>query len=289
MNLNIIILPNKIKELILYKSPVIKTPFHDNIKVMFADLTASGRPSPLIENYITENVLPYYSNTHSNAYCGIMMKNMVTDTKNYIRKCLSIDKTKKIIFTGSGSTCAINHLIYCLKLEDNKKVNIFVTALEHHSNYLPWVELAKKMDISLHVIPIKDNFDIDVDYLENKIKTNDSLMNIVAITACSNVLGIKIDVANIYNILQKYNICSLDKECCYGKRNLLFVDYACSAPYVEINGNLSDALFFSPHKFLGGISTPGVLIANRELFQNSSPFTPGGGCVKSVCRKKNRI
>ena len=100
---------------LLYPSPSIKTPYHDKITVVFADAVASGRPSPIIENYITKHILPYYSNTHSNAYCGTMMKNLITDTKNYIRKCFNIDNDKKIIFTGSGTTCAINHLIHCLE------------------------------------------------------------------------------------------------------------------------------------------------------------------------------
>jgi selenocysteine lyase/cysteine desulfurase len=280
-DLQIFEIPNKIKYMLLYKEPFIKTPFHDKIKVVFADSTASGRPSPLIENYITGKILPYYSNTHSNAYCGIMMKNLVNETKNYIHKCFKIDKSKKIIFTGSGTTSAINHLLYCLNLEENRKVNLFISTLEHHSNYLPWIELSKKSkNINVIIIPIKDNFEMDINFIENKIKeTNNETINIVSITACSNVLGIKIDVEYIYNVLQKYNVC----ECCYGKQNLLFVDYACSAPYININGNISDALFFSPHKFIGGISTPGILIANKELFHNKSPFTPGGGCVKKVC------
>lgn len=275
----------KIKDLILYKSPTIKTPFHNNIKVIFADYIASGRPSPIIEDYINGNVLPYYSNTHSNAYCGIMMKNLVNETKEYIRNNLNTGQ-KKIIFTGSGTTCAINHLIFCLNLEKNKdnKINIFLTPLEHHSNYLPWIELSKRSNnITVHIIPITDNFQINTNWLEESIKnTAEDVFNIITITACSNVIGIKYNITNIYNMLQKYNTCN----CCYGKKNLLFVDYACSAPYVRIDGSVCDAFFFSPHKFLGGISTPGVLIANRELFHNQSPFTPGGGCVKSVCSKK---
>lgn len=281
--INILTISNKIRETILFDPPKMNTPFKNNIPIIFADSTASGRPSPLIEKDIYQHILPYYSNTHSNAYTGIMMKNLVNQTKDYMRKCFDIDKKKKIIFTGSGTTCAINHLVYCLKLELLKKVNIFITPLEHHSNYLPWVEASKKnTNIKLQVIPINDNFTLDQKFLESKIKeSDDETINIVSMTACSNVLGIKMDVESIYNILQKYNDC----DCSYGKKNLLFVDYACSAPYVKINGNICDAFFFSPHKFLGGISTPGVLIANRELFHNQSPFIPGGGCVKKVCSK----
>ena len=272
----------KIKDLLIYKSPPIKTPFHNDIKIVFADVIASGRPSPLVEQYISEKILPYYSNTHSNAYCGIMMKNLVNETKNYIRECLHIDKSKKIIFTGSGTTCAINHLIYCLKLDNLPKVNIFVSAYEHHSNYLPWIEMSKRSkNINFYVIPPTNNFDINMDFIENIIKKDNEIVNIISITACSNVLGIRMNIKDIYDKLQKYNTC----ECCYGKRNLLFIDYACNAPYDEMDGRYADAIFFSPHKFLGGVATPGVLLANKELFHNQSPFIPGGGCVKKVCKQ----
>lgn len=283
--MNLIKISDAIKKEIVHASPSIKTPYHNNIKLVFADFIASGRPSPIIEEYIREKVLPYYSNTHSNAYCGIMMKNMVSETKKYIRKTMNIDNRKKIIFTGSGTTGAVNHLVYCLKLELIGNVNIFLTPEEHHSNYLPWIELAKRnTNIHINIIQMTDNFDLDFVDLENKIKDankDKNTVNIISLTSCSNVLGIKIDVKSVYNMLQKYNNC--EDVCCYTKRNLLFVDYACSAPYVKIDGQLADAFFFSPHKFLGGVSTPGILIANMELFQSKTPYEPGGGSVTKVC------
>lgn len=281
--MNIKEIPKRLKELLVYNSPVINTPFKKDLKLIFADLTASGRPSPVIEKYLIENVYPYYSNTHSNSYCGIMMKQLVADTKEYMRKVMNIDHCKKIIFCGTGTTGAINHLIYCLQLDTIKKVNIFISPLEHHSNFLPWTEMAKsKLNINITIIPINNDFDLDLEFLENKIKeTDNDTINIVTITSCSNVLGIVLDTKKIYDMLQKYNQC----KCCYGKKNLLFVDYACSAPYIKIDGSHSDALYFSPHKFIGGPGTPGVLIANKELFNNKTPYEPGGGCVKKVDSK----
>ncbi|ARF12459.1 aminotransferase class-V [Klosneuvirus KNV1] len=281
--MNLINIPEKIKNNLVYKEPIINTPLRNNVKIIFADFTASGRPSPLIEKYLSDNIYPYYSNTHSNSYCGIMMKQLLNETKDYIRKVMNIDKSKKIIFSGSGTTSAINHLVYCLQLDTIKKVNIFLSPLEHHSNFLPWSELAnRKQNINLTILPIDDNYDLDLKFLEEKIKETDSeTINIVSTTSCSNVLGIVLDTKKIYDMLQKYNVC----ECCYGKKNLLFIDYACSAPYIQIDGRYSDALYFSPHKFLGGPGTPGVLIANKELFNNKTPYEPGGGCVKKVDSK----
>ena len=73
---------------LVYKSPVITTPLKDNIEILYADYTASGRPSPLVEQYLVEQVLPYYANTHSNAYCGTLMKNKIQKAKEYIKKAI---------------------------------------------------------------------------------------------------------------------------------------------------------------------------------------------------------
>lgn len=281
-DLDLIKIPKYIKKKLIMESPCIKTPYNDSIKIVFADLTASGRPSPIVENYIQTKVLPYYSNTHSNAYCGIMMKNLVEETKMYIRKSLNLPTTKKIIFTGAGTTSAINHLIYCLNLKlIERKINIFITPYEHHSNYLPWYELKKNPNVQIHILKIKENFDFDINSLESKLENHKNDINIVSITACSNVLGIQMNLEEIYNVIQRYN----DHKSIYDKSNLLFVDYACCAPYVKIDGRFGDALFISPHKFLGGVSTPGLLIAEKSLFHNQYPFNPGGGCVTKVCSR----
>jgi len=281
------------KNKLVMPAPFIKTPYKSKVSLIFADFTASGRPSPIIEEYINTKVLPYYSNTHSNAYCGIRMKQMINDTKQYMRKIMNIDTSKKIIFTGSGTTCAINHLVYCLNLTSESNINIYLTPFEHHSNYLPWIEAAKhNQNIHVKMLDISDNFIIKIDSLTQILKSSESnqlissnitYTNIFSISACSNVLGIKQDIKLIYQTINQYNKPNDNNNIPYGKRNLLFVDYACSGPYTPIDAAYVDALFFSPHKFIGGTATPGVLIANKELFHNDSPYTPGGGCVKKVC------
>lgn len=280
-------IPNKLRKVILYDSPIIETPLNKSVKITFADITASGRPSPIIEKYIQNNVLPYYSNTHSNAYCGILMKNMVKEAKGIIRKELNIGKEKKIIFTGSGMTGAINHLIGCLNINKLPTTHIFTSSFEHHSNYLPWIELAKvRYNVKFYTIPIDENHDIDLDWLKDQLyKINDEDSEhicIVSVTACSNVTGIQTPIDPLWNLIEESNK-RCKRECKYIKSNLLFLDYACSAPYVDIDSDKCDALFFSPHKFLGGVSTPGILVASKTLFLNTTPYEPGGGCVKKVC------
>lgn len=266
------------------KEDLFYDPVHLNgHKIIFADWTASSVPCKFVDKH-TNKIMPYYSNTHSNAYCGTLMKNLVAKTKNLIRKKYNLTDEYKIIFTGSGATGAINHMIHCMNLLVSKtKINIFLSMFEHHSNYLPWIGLVSKSkeignnNINIIFIPTIDDFYFDENWLFKELAKNSDAINIISITACSNVIGIKYDVKNIYSNIQTEK-----------KNNILLVDYACCAPYIKIktsestNSAFCDALFISPHKFLGGYSTPGLLIAKKFLFHNNLPFCPGGGCVQSA-------
>ncbi len=269
-----------IKKLI-YPTGKITTKYSGQINIIYADYVASGVPSPLIENYLIKNIYPYYANTHSNAHNGIMMKNEIKKTKETLRTNLNLSNDYKIIFTGCGTTGAINHLINSIEYNNYEKVIIYLTLYEHYSNHLPWIETVKQnSNVEIRYIPFKSNSGI-VDlkwlnqdlanlYSDKKTKT----LVICSISACSNVNGMIIPLKEIRKILDKYNRDNFYKY--------FFADYACSAPYVKIDGSILDGLFFSPHKFIGGQSTPGVLIGRSCIFNKSKPFCAGGGCVVKV-------
>lgn len=246
--------------------------FGKEISKLYADFTASGIPCKIIEDLIQKRIYGNYANTHSNSCNGILMKNYIQECRNYVRQLLEIDSEYKIIFTGNGTTSAINHLVKILNIKDYKKVHVYLSVYEHLSNHLPWVELYRinKKKIVLHLIPLNNNdYDLDYLYLQDEImqKKNEDDLIIVSVTACSNVNGKIINLTLIKNILKTYS----------SIKYYLFVDYACLAPYKKINIHEIDAIFFSPHKFIGGTSTPGILICKEELFQKS-PFICGGGC-----------
>jgi selenocysteine lyase/cysteine desulfurase len=260
---------------ILYESPIISTPLRKSVKIVFADDTASGRPCKLIDSKMINEIHPYYSNTHSNAFTGIMMKNLIKDTKLRIRKTYDLDKSHKIIFTGSGTTGAINHLVGSIDFNKYKETHIFISTYEHYSNHLPWVEKSKDEEhIKIRLIPIK-NDDIDFDWLNDNIQKDCEILNIVSITACSNVTGIITDLPKLKTIIKSHN--DVEKSHIY-----LFIDCACLAPYEIMNLHDVDACFISMHKFLGGQTAPGILIARQNLFTKSHPYNPGGGCVKKA-------
>ena len=265
---------------ILYESPYIKTPLNKNVKIIFADDTASGRPCKMIDDIMQRKILPYYSNTHSNAFCGIKFKNLITKTREMVRKTFNLTDSHKVIFTGNGATGAINHMAKSINFKKYKKVHIFMSSYEHYSNHLPWVEISKETgneNVEINIIPMKDD-DIDIEYLDSELDkiTDCDDLSIVTVTACSNVTGVITKIDEITEIVKKNNIKNT-----IGK-TVLFLDCACLGPYKFINCKDVDVAFISMHKFLGGTGTPGVLIAKEELFIEGHPYNPGGGCVKKA-------
>lgn len=274
---------------ILYDNATISTPFVPKITLTYADFTASGLPSPFIEKYLQTKVYPFYSNTHSNANNGLLMRQLIEEAKQYIHQQMNINDEYKIIFTGSGCTGAINHLANAIDCTRYTHIYIFISLYEHYSNFLPWAEMSKSCKyIQLNYIPFektsKNNGFIDLDWLNKKINDIHTKSNsgktlvICSISACSNINGIINPMTKIYNLLAKFNNTTHFTK-------LFFADFACCAPYIKIDGSLFDAFFFSPHKFIGGIGTPGVLIAKKQIFEKEKPFCPGGGCVIDASTK----
>ena len=255
--------------------------------LVYADWTASGRLYKPIEEKISYTFGPLIGNTHTESnITGTTMTLAYENARTIIKKHVNADLEKDIlIMAGSGMTGAVNKLILILgwRLAKNfeKSVHIalsdrpivFISMMEHHSNELPWRESIVDVEYIPYdketCLPLIDEFDKKLE------KYNNRRYKVAAITACSNVTGIKLDYHQIAKTIHKHG-------------GVCFVDFAASAPYVSINmhppekDEQLDAIYFSPHKFLGGPGTPGVLIFNRQLYDNHAPVCPGGGTVKWV-------
>src|SRR4029079_5325249 len=195
-----------------------------------------------------------------------------------------------VLFAGSGCTGAIAKLIGVLGLRvpsvlddqhdlvghipPSQRPVVFLGPYEHHSNEISWRETIAD------VVTIHEDADglIDQEELAEQLeKYAERPLKIGSFSAASNVPGIVSDTFGISELLHRHGALS-------------FWDFAAAAPYVRIEMNApsghplayKDALFLSPHKFIGGPSTPGVLVARRELFANRVPDTPGGGTVAYV-------
>ncbi|XP_038079043.1 probable cysteine desulfurase [Patiria miniata] len=264
-------------------------------QVIYCDYTASGRPLKFIEDYITNHVHPLYANTHTTT--GLMARQTSQfrkEAREIIKRCVNATDEDVVIFTGSGTTGAVHKLVTALELkgERAKKTVVFVGPYEHHSNILPWKESGAK------VIRIRDadRGQIDMKLLEQKLKhyQHRSRFMIGCFSAASNVTGIVTDSLAVASLLHQYGALS-------------FWDYATAGPYLNIDMNpvldledeaeaeemepldfSKDAVYLSPHKFVGGVGTPGLLIAKKKLFMNAVPGAVGGGTVLYVTRDTHR-
>jgi len=285
------VLLNSIRQSVIGENQPIQTPFGTK-PLVYADYTASGRSLTLIEDFIRDKVLPYYANTHTEtSFTGAQTTALREQAREQIRSSLNGGEDDNVIFCGPGATAAINKLIDILNLrlpadlstrydlqqqipEDQRPV-VFIGSYEHHSNELPWRESIAK----LVVIPLDDKGLLDLDYLEQQLATyQDRDIKIGSFSAASNVTGLKTDVDKITRMLHQYGFWS-------------FWDYAAAGPYVgiDITGNHTDegdshkdAIFLSPHKYIGGPGTPGILVVKKHLVRNSVPAIIGGGTVVYV-------
>ena len=252
-------------------------------KLVYADWTASGRLFKPIEEKMLHDFAPFVANTHTETtFSGSAMTLAYHEAREIIKKHVNAGEDCALITEGTGMTGVINKFqrILGLKVSENlkelidhipeeKKPVVFITHMEHHSNQTSWLETIAEVEI----MPFDQDGLVDYGRFEEMVeKYAHKEMKIASVTACSNVTGIETDYHRIARIMHK-------------KGGYCFVDFACSAPYVEINMRPEDeaawldAVFFSPHKFLGGPGTSGVLVFNKSLYKNMIPDNPGGGTV----------
>ena len=251
-------------------------------KIIYADWTASGRLYIPIEEKLLSEIGPYVANTHTEtSITGSAMTLAYRDARKIIKNHVNASKEDVLITVGTGMTGAINKFqrILGLKLYENlkdytdvpkeKRPIIFVSHMEHHSNQTSWLETIARVE----VIPSNEDGLPCAIKLEELIEKHQKCpIKIAAITGCSNVTGIRTNYHEIARIMHQNN-------------GLCFVDFACSAPYINIDmhpehdDEYLDAITFSPHKFLGGPGSSGVLIFNKKLYKNVVPDNPGGGTV----------
>jgi len=248
-------------------------------KILYADWTASGRLYQSIEDKMLHEIGPYVANTHTEtSITGASMTLAYQEARKIIKTHVHAGPDDVLITVGSGMTGAVNKFQRILGLKvseglrdyanipDELRPIVFVSHMEHHSNQISWMETIAEVE----VIPCNEEGLICLSNFEQLLeKHKDRKIKIAAITACSNVTGIKTNYHALAKMIHRYE-------------GLCFVDFACSAPYVNIDmhpkavGEHLDAIFFSPHKFLGGPGSAGVLVFNKNLYANLIPDNPGG-------------
>jgi len=269
------------------------------VPLVYCDQTASNRALVSIEQYIHNKCLPLYGNTHTNtSITGSQSTAFVAEARQIVAEGCNAKITGKasqdvVLFAGNGATSTVELLIDCLGIKaianSETKPVVFIGPYEHHSNLVPW----RESGCEIVMIP-EDSIhgNVDIQELEKKLKLPEykgNRLRMGAFSAASNVTGLVSDVNVIAATLHRHNA-------------LCFFDYATGAPYLPIDMNppafgqyssgeiAKDAIFISPHKMIGGVSTPGILVVKKHLVnQTIAPNRSGGGTVFYVTHKHHRF
>ncbi|WP_433730667.1 aminotransferase class V-fold PLP-dependent enzyme [Actinoplanes sp. CA-051413] len=260
-------------------------------RLTYADYTASGQALDFVEDFIRRQVLTRYANTHTEASAtGLQTGALREEARRIIHRGVGAGPEHVVLFCGSGATAAVNKLVAILGLRmpetladryglttvipSHERPVVFVGPYEHHSNELPWRETIADV-VTIGATP-DSHVDLD-DLRRHLVAYADRPLRIGSFSAASNVTGLLTDTTAVTRLLHEHDALSV-------------WDYAAAGPYVPIrmresapgSGDHLDAVFLSPHKFVGGPQTPGVLVLRHDLLTNRVPTVPGGGTVAFV-------
>lgn len=271
----------KFKKGIIGENETFEGPFGRK-RIIYADWTASGRLYRPIEELFLKEIYPCIGNTHTETnFTGSTMTLAYDEAKKVIKRHIGANDTDVLVSSGTGMTGMVNKLQRILGLRVHERHAsqieipiedrpvVFVTHMEHHSNQTSWLECM----VDVVIIPADEAGLVDLEAFKEQLKQyDDRKKKITAVTSCSNVTGIKTPYHEIAQIIHSVG-------------GLCFVDFACSAPYIDIcmrpedKSQHLDAIYFSPHKFLGGPGATGILVFCPTMYDNKVPDNPGGGTV----------
>ncbi|MDL5054809.1 aminotransferase class V-fold PLP-dependent enzyme [Oscillatoria laete-virens NRMC-F 0139] len=243
--------------------------------LLYADYAASGRALREVEDFVLEQVLPVYANPHTQAsFCGRSINALRRAARAEVARFCGAGAGDSVIFAGSGATAGLQKLVRLFEVDQHgpsgERALVLLGPYEHHSNLLPWRESGAE------VIELPEDVagGPDRTALACHLKRAAERRVIAAFSAGSNVTGAMTDVAAISRLVQAAG----------GK---VIWDFAGAASYITMQmqpapGVHVDALVFSPHKFLGGPASSGVLVVRRDTVLLAKPSAPGGGTVSFV-------
>lgn len=256
------------------KTAAVNGPFGTR-PLIYADYVASGRALAQIENTILEDVLPFYANSHTEAsYCGNYMTRLRRAARAEIATACGAGAEHAVVFCGSGATAGLNRLVHLLGIAEavraGKQPLVVVGPYEHHSNILPWRESGAEVI----AVPEGPRGGPDIEGLHAVLERVTGRLCVGAFSAASNVTGHLTDIVEVTRILNEAGALSV-------------WDYAGGGPYLPIAMEpaadaVIDAVVVSPHKFVGGPGSSGVLIVRRDAVVTDRPTWPGGGTVQFV-------
>lgn len=278
----------------------VPSPFGRDRRLVYADWTASGRGHRMVERAVSEDILPLYGNTHDvHSLCGRQSTAFREEARQIVAQCTGAKVSSGdndggrakdvVIFTGTGATAATNKLVHILGIADMVRAArasgtalpvVLVGPFEHHSNILPWRESGARIvavrEAATGLVDLAHLQEVLAEEVSQDSEQQQPPLVVGAFCAASNVTGVLTDTGVVGAILKRHGA-------------LAVWDYATAAPYVPMDMAGKDAVIFSPHKFLGGVNSCGVLIVKKRHCSNTVPSSPGGGTVFYVTAEAHRF
>ena len=235
--------------------------------LIYLDNAASTQKPKAVINAIKD----YYENDHSNVHRGVHTLS-VRATEAYenarvkVTEFLNSPNNHQIIFT-KGTTDSINLIATSITSLINENDEILITAMEHHSNIVPWQELCKRTGAVLKIIPINENGEILIDDYKDMVSAKTKLISVVHL---SNTLGTINPIEDIIKIAKSHGVITV-------------IDGAQAAGHLPIDVQKLDCDFylFSGHKIFGPTGI-GVLYGKEEILNRIDPYQYGGEMILKV-------
>lgn len=246
--------------------PILSQKIDGNQLVYFDNAATTQKPQCVVNS-----IVECYTNYNANIHRGVYSLSQKTTEKyeqarNTIKNFLNARSSNEIIFTR-GATESLNLLAYSYNKILQKGDEIVLSQMEHHANIVPWLVLKQQLGVELKFIPIKTNYELDIEYFKNILSHKTKLVSIVHI---SNTLGTKNNVEEIIQIAHRRNI-------------PVIVDASQSVQHISIDVQKIDCdfLVFSGHKIYADTGI-GVLYGKENLLNNLPPYQTGGDMIEDV-------
>ena len=259
-----------------------------NIRKQFPILhrKVNGKPLVYLDNAATtqkpqiviDSISNYYSEYNANIHRSshVLAKKATEEwfeAHRIVSEFVNADSYEEIVFVRN-CTEALNLIARSFSKDNIKKDDIVViTEMEHHSNIVPWLILQKEIGFNIEYIPIKSDFELDIDWLENLIKDSGDRVKVVSVVHLSNVLGVLNDVKRIGELAHSVNA-------------LMIVDAAQSISHIPIDvKDLDcDVLTISGHKVFAPTGS-GAMYCKKNILEKLPPFMGGGEMISSVSKE----
>ncbi|MEP7166919.1 MAG: SufS family cysteine desulfurase [Candidatus Woesebacteria bacterium] len=248
--------------------PILSISHSSGKPLVYLDSAATSQKPEVVIDAISN----YYKTSNANVHRGIhYLGDKSTrawhDSRSTIATFFGAEPEELIMVRNT--TEALNLVAYNLEEKIGQGDLILATQMEHHSNLVPWQELAKRTKATLGLIPVTEEGMLDLDWLEEKIRREGDNIKILALAHVSNTLGTVNPISKIKNLFKKLPF--------------IVVDGAQAAPHMSVNFHALGVDFYavSAHKMLGPMGVGGLFV-KKEILKTMKPWLFGGGMIDEV-------